>query len=88
MRFTPDSVEFRVLSGWIADGAPPPSDSDARIVRIEVVPPQVTLKPGDEHAMMVKAHFSDGSEAKGSVAAFNGLSASDRQDILNFLRSL
>src|SRR5436305_2859570 len=54
VRFSPDSLEFRVLSGWIADGAPPPADSDARIVRIEVVPPQVTLKPGDEHAMAVK----------------------------------
>jgi len=36
----------------------------------------------------IQAHSSDGSEAKGSVAAFNGLSVSDRQDILNFLRSL
>src|SRR5436305_3275263 len=54
VRFPPDPLEFRVLSGWIADGAPPPADSDARIVRIEVVPPQVTLKPGDEHAMAVK----------------------------------
>src|SRR5439155_20037063 len=59
VRFAPDSLEFRVLSGWIADGAPPPADSDPRIVRIEVLPPQVTLRPGDEHAMTVKAHFSD-----------------------------
>ena len=36
----------------------------------------------------IQAHSSDGSEAKGSVAAFNGLLVSDRQDILNFLRSL
>jgi hypothetical protein len=61
VRFTPDSLEFRVLAGWIADGAPPPKDDDARIVRVEVVPPQLTLKAGDEHQMVVKAHFTDGS---------------------------
>jgi hypothetical protein len=61
VKFAPDSLEFRVLAEWIADGAPPPKDDDPRIVRIEVVPPQVTLKAGDEHQMVVKAHFTDGS---------------------------
>jgi CxxC motif-containing protein (DUF1111 family) len=36
----------------------------------------------------IQAHASTGSEASGSVAKFTGLSASDQQDILNFLRSL
>ena len=38
----------------------------------------------------IQAHASPGSEANGSVAAFNSnsLTVSDRQDILNFLRSL
>src|SRR3954469_22169715 len=61
VKFSPDSLEFRVLAGWIADGAPPPADNDPRIVRIEVIPPQVTLKAGDEHQMTVMAHFTDGS---------------------------
>jgi hypothetical protein len=61
VKFAPDSLEFRVLAEWIADGAPPPKVDDPRIVRIEVVPPQVTLKAGDEHQMVVKAHFTDGS---------------------------
>ena len=61
VKFTPDSLEFRVLAEWIADGAPPPKDEDARIVRIEVVPPQVTLAAGADHQMSVKAHFTDGS---------------------------
>jgi CxxC motif-containing protein (DUF1111 family) len=36
----------------------------------------------------IQAHSSSGSEASGSIARFNALSGSDRQDILNFLRSL
>ena len=36
----------------------------------------------------IQAHASSGSEASSVVSAFNALSVSDRQDILNFLRSL
>ena len=61
VKFAPDSLEFRVLAGWIADGAPPPKDEDPRVVRIEVVPPQATLTVGAEHPLVVKAHFTDGS---------------------------
>ena len=61
VRFPPDSQEFRVLSEWIADGAPPPRDDDPRVMRIEVLPNQVTLRPGAKQQMVVRAHFSDGS---------------------------
>jgi CxxC motif-containing protein (DUF1111 family) len=36
----------------------------------------------------IQAHSSSGSEATAVIGAFNALSTSDRQDILNFLRSL
>jgi len=36
----------------------------------------------------IEAHASKGSEANASISAFKALSISDRQDILNFLRSL
>jgi CxxC motif-containing protein (DUF1111 family) len=36
----------------------------------------------------IEAHSSDGSEANAVIQRFNGLSASQRQDVLNFLRSL
>jgi CxxC motif-containing protein (DUF1111 family) len=36
----------------------------------------------------IQLHSSAGSEASGSISAFNRLSPSDQQDILNFLRSL
>ena len=36
----------------------------------------------------IKAHASPGSEANGVISAFNALSASQQQDVVNFLRSL
>ena len=36
----------------------------------------------------IRAHASNGSEANAVIRAFNGLPVSDRQAILNFLRSL
>jgi CxxC motif-containing protein (DUF1111 family) len=36
----------------------------------------------------IRTHQSDGSEANGVVNNFNALSESQRQDLLNFLRSL
>ena len=36
----------------------------------------------------IQEHSSGGSEATGSVGAFNALTDSQKQDILNFLRSL
>jgi len=36
----------------------------------------------------IEAHASQGSEANGVISLFNGLSDSQKQDLLNFLRSL
>ena len=36
----------------------------------------------------IEAHSSNGSEAQGVVAKFNALTQTQKQDILNFLRSL
>ena len=36
----------------------------------------------------IQLHASAGSEANGSIAAFNALPVSQQQDIINFLRSL
>jgi CxxC motif-containing protein (DUF1111 family) len=36
----------------------------------------------------IAAHSSNGSEANGVIRIFNGLSASQKQDVLNFLRAL
>jgi hypothetical protein len=59
-RFKVGSIEYDILAEWIAAGAPGPKEDDPRIVSIEIIPPVVTLSPGDTTQLVVKAHFSDG----------------------------
>lgn len=54
------STDYQVLADWIAAGAPPPSDDDVRIQRLEVFPPQAVLKPKDTLHVLVRAWYSDG----------------------------
>lgn len=59
-RFETDSLEYRVISEWIAAGAPAPKPSDARIDHIEILPENAVLKTGANQQLLVRAHFSDG----------------------------
>jgi Protein of unknown function (DUF1553)/Protein of unknown function (DUF1549) len=59
-RFAVDSKEYRVLSEWIANGAPGPKKDEPRIDHIEVQPGRVRLKPGDQQPFLVRAWYSDG----------------------------
>src|ERR1051325_10361764 len=59
-RFDVDSLDYRVLSGWIAAGAPGPKSDDPRIARIEILPKQVVLGPNAAQQLSVRAHFNDG----------------------------
>lgn len=60
-RFDVGSPEYQAISGWIADGMPPPLDSDARVTSIEVLPQEASLEPGASQQLVVMAKFSDGS---------------------------
>jgi len=59
-KFDTSSLEYNVLTEWIAAGTPGPKPDDTRIERIEILPPQVTLKPGMTQQILVRAHFNDG----------------------------
>jgi hypothetical protein len=61
VRFGTDAEAYRVLADWIASGAPGPKADDPRIERIEILPPDAVLAPGDTQPLLVRAHFSDGS---------------------------
>ena len=74
-RFKPDSLEYRILSGWIAEGAPGPSASDPRLAGIELTPSHVILKPGDKTQFAVLAHFTDGTTRE--VTHFAKFTATD-----------
>ncbi|MCY2964356.1 MAG: DUF1553 domain-containing protein [Planctomycetota bacterium] len=59
-RFEPESLEYRIVSEWIAQGAPAPSKTDATVVNLEVLPRQVTLTGQGRQQMLVQATYSDG----------------------------
>lgn len=61
LRFKTDSIEYQILSQWIAQGTPAPQTDDPRIQSIDLLPNHVILKPGDNQQLLVLAHFSDGS---------------------------
>jgi len=61
LRFNRDSVEYRMLRGWIEAGAPAPSRSP-RLTQIEVTPAEaVIVEPAESVQLKVIAHFADGS---------------------------
>jgi hypothetical protein len=61
LRLDPKSLEYRVVSGWIAAGTPRPSESDPQITKLDVYPASATLRPGAEQHLVVEAHYSDGT---------------------------
>ncbi len=60
LRLERDSENYRLLADWIANGAPGPRESDARLERLEVSPKQVSLGLDTETQLTVQAHYDDG----------------------------
>ena len=60
VRFTTDSLEYRVIADWIAAGTPGPTASDPEIKALTLYPGAVRLKPGDVQQVLVQATYSDG----------------------------
>lgn len=60
IKFDTDSLEYRVLAEWIANGTPGPNKEDPRIDHIEMIPNHVILKPGEAQQILVRAYFNDG----------------------------
>jgi hypothetical protein len=59
-RFATDSVEYKILSGWIAQGTPVPRQDDPQVTGIEVYPTAVRLAAGADQQLVVRAKYSDG----------------------------
>lgn len=60
VRLESGSLEYRVLSEWIASGVPGPKNDDPQIVRVEVLPEYSLQSLGKTQQLVVLAHFSDG----------------------------
>ncbi|MGE5195381.1 MAG: DUF1553 domain-containing protein [Deltaproteobacteria bacterium] len=61
-RFDDDSLEYRIVSEWIAEGAPPPRTVDPLVTGLEIFPKQVTLEAGKTQQILVRAAYSDGRQ--------------------------
>src|SRR5215212_4495589 len=59
-KFKTGSPEYDIIAQWIAEGAPAPKDTDARIERIEIAPAHSTQKQGATLPLKVTAFFNDG----------------------------
>ena len=59
-RFDIDSIDYKILSEWIASGTPGPKEKEPRIERIEILPEHFITKPGSSQQLNVLAHFTDG----------------------------
>ena len=59
-RFSVNSLEYRVLAEWIADGTPAPAENDVDVAGLEVFPKRAVLKPGVEQQLVVRARYTDG----------------------------
>jgi hypothetical protein len=62
-RFDVDSPEYKVISGWLAQGMPAPRESDAQVTAVEVLPLEASLQPGAQQQLIVTATFSEGHTA-------------------------
>jgi hypothetical protein len=57
---TRGSREHRTLLDWIKAGAPGPLPKEREVRRIEILPGNRTLRPGQEQQLLVRALYSDG----------------------------
>ena len=62
-RVAVDSLEYQVLSEWVAAGAPGPREDDPAVVGLEVYPSEAMLMPGSTQRLVVRAKYSDGRVA-------------------------
>ena len=60
VRFSTDSLEYKILSGWIGAGAARPGPDEARVERLEVFPDRSLQKVGQSQQILVRARYSDG----------------------------
>ncbi|AMV38274.1 DUF1549 domain-containing protein [Planctomyces sp. SH-PL62] len=60
LRFATDSLDYRILSGWIAAGSPPPTADDARVESLEVSPERSLQRVGRSQQILVRARYSNG----------------------------
>jgi hypothetical protein len=60
LRLKPGTLEYRVVTEWLAAGAPGVDHRGAKLVGVDVFPRERTLAPASTQRLLVTARFSDG----------------------------
>jgi Protein of unknown function (DUF1553)/Protein of unknown function (DUF1549) len=60
VRFGTSSLEYRILSEWIGNGATPPHDGDPRVEQLEILPARSFQRVGESQQVLVRARYSSG----------------------------
>ncbi len=60
LRLDPSSPDYHIIANWIAAGAPAPTENDAKLVNLEIIPKALTLTKGQQKQLKVEATYSDG----------------------------
>lgn len=60
VRFETNSLDYRILSEWISAGAAPPTDGDARVDQLEILPGRSLQRVGQSQRILARARYSDG----------------------------
>lgn len=61
-RIEVDSEDYRIIANWIAQGAPGPAATDAKLARLTVSPSETQARTGETLKLTVRASFDDGQE--------------------------
>ncbi|MHA3771763.1 DUF1549 domain-containing protein [Verrucomicrobiota bacterium sgz303538] len=60
VRFKPNSRYYQTLVDWVAARAPGPLPDEPDVARLEVLPGDRELRPGQSQQLLVRAHYPDG----------------------------
>jgi hypothetical protein len=60
IRLDADSHDYRVITDWIAAGAPNSLELEPKLRDVEVLPAIVKLSKGDKQPIIVRAHYDNG----------------------------
>lgn len=60
-RLDKDSLEYRLLRRWVAQGMPYGKETDPKVASIQMIPEQAEMSRRGEQQVAVLAHYTDGS---------------------------
>ena len=59
VRLVKGSPEYRTLLTWLRQGAPGPTGKEPALVRLDILPGDRVMRPGEKQRLLVRAVFSD-----------------------------